>query len=91
MRTPSVIDESLIRPFKYWREGIHQGGIYNNEIYICLRSFSTEERLKAYETAFEHTDKNATVCISVSPQGYTVWLGLRSLNSVVNQSLAVCQ
>jgi hypothetical protein len=92
MMLPLVTDESLIQPFKYWREGVQQGGSYNNELYACFRSFSQDERLKAYEVAFEQSEQGIAVCISVSPRGYTVWLNLRSINQVgktMEQSLPV--
>jgi hypothetical protein len=92
MMLPLVTDESLIQPFKYWCEGVQQGGSYNNELYTCLRSFSQDERLKAYEVAFEQSEQGIAVCISVSPRGYTVWLNLRSVkqaNKAVEQNLLV--
>ncbi|MFQ4137898.1 hypothetical protein PGN35_016400 [Nodosilinea sp. PGN35] len=81
MAIPLVVNESLIRPFKYWHNGVQEGGIYNNELYTRFRSFSLADRLKAYEMAFEQAKQGVAVCISASAQDYTVWLRLRPLTS----------
>lgn len=78
MALPLVVNESLIRRFKYWREGVQEGVMYNNELYTHFRSFSQTDRLKAYEIAFEQAKQGIAVCISASAEDYTVWLGLRS-------------
>lgn len=91
MALPLVVNESLIRPFKYWHEGVQEGGIYNNEIYTRFRSFSPGDRLKAYEVAFEQAKQGMAVCISASARDYTIWLGLRPLNSIAQRPLPTVQ
>ncbi|WP_052050919.1 hypothetical protein [Leptolyngbya sp. KIOST-1] len=84
---PSVVDESLVQPFKYWDKTIQKGIFYNQELYIQLRSFAKDERLKAYEAAFEQSQQGVITCISVSPSHYTIWLRLRSLNQNLKLNL----
>lgn len=87
MSTPLVIDESLVSHFKYWKEGIRQGIRFNNELYSYSQSYSVNERLKAYEMAYQQTEQGVAVCITVSKSHYTIWLSLRSLSQATDVRL----
>lgn len=80
MEPPLVLDESLVHRFKYWNEGVQQGISHRNELYAHLQSYSANERLKAYETAYKQAEEGYIVCITVSKTNYSVWLNLRSLS-----------
>ncbi|PSB27256.1 hypothetical protein [Stenomitos frigidus] len=95
MTLPLVINESQVRPFKYWQEGIQQGIRYNNDLYAHFQSYSKTERLKAYDIASEQAQKGVSVCMTVSKTHYTIWLSLRSLshathgNQLLNKAKAL--
>lgn len=78
-----VVDESLVQLFNYWNQGICQGMQFNNELYALVQSYPHTRRLDAYATAYEHAERGATICITVSKTYYRIWLNLRSLAAIV--------
>lgn len=87
MQLPSVVNEDLVHPFKYWNEKIQQGIRYNNELYALFQSYSIDERLRAYGIAYEHAEQGTHVCITVSKTRYSIWLSLRSLSHITDSKL----
>ncbi|HEY9625204.1 MAG TPA: hypothetical protein V6C78_33080 [Crinalium sp.] len=79
---PLVIDQNLVHLFTYWNENTQQGMRYGKELYAFQQSFPLNQRLQAYVTGCEYAEQGSKVCITVSKQGYTIWLNLRSLNSL---------
>lgn len=82
----SVVNESRIRPFKFWNQGIHQGMSYNSELYVLFQSYSLEEELKACTAGYQQTEKGLKVCITVSQTHYSLWLSLQSLSAAIEAS-----
>jgi hypothetical protein len=87
MQLPLVVNEALVHPFKYWNEKIQQGIRYNNELYALFQTYSIDERLRAYEMAYEHAEQGAHVCITVSKTRYSIWLNLRFLSHMTDSKL----
>ncbi len=75
---PLIVVENLIAPFKFWREGIHEGMLYRNNFYVVLHRFTKAERTQAHDKATEESDRGFKVCITVSKTHYTVWVDMRS-------------
>lgn len=84
LNPPLVVNANLVHPFKFWQEKLQQGIRFGNELYTHFRSYSTTERLLAYEVAYEQTKQGHSVCITVSKTQYSLWLNLRSLKSPTN-------
>ena len=78
--SPSVLNEDLVRQFKYWNDGgIKDGMNHNGELYALVRSYSSEARLQAYELGCSMSETGIQTCITCSKSGYTVWMNLRSV------------
>jgi hypothetical protein len=75
---PLIVVETLISPFKFWHEGIHQGMLYRNDFYEQVHQFAIAERMQAYAKALKISNGGFKVCITVSKTHYTVWVELRS-------------
>jgi len=75
---PLIVVENLITPFKFWREGIHEGMLYRNDFYIVLQRFTSADRTQAHDKATEEGNRGVKVCITVSKTHYTVWVEMRS-------------
>lgn len=75
---PLIVVENLIAPFKFWREGIHEGMLYRNDFYVVLERFASAERTQAHAKATEESNRGFKVCITVSKTHYTVWVEMRS-------------
>lgn len=69
--------ESLVQPFKYWDDGLHDGIFYQRDLYGKGNCYSLAERDQAFDGAAQHTALGLHVCITVSDQGYTLWVSLR--------------
>lgn len=79
---PSVVDESLVRKFKYWHQTIQSGMFYNNELYTHLKTYGLYQRLEAYQSACVYAEKAVATCLTVSSHEYSVWLNLRHLRKL---------
>lgn len=76
---PSVLSESVLQLFKFYREGsIREGLLHNNELYSLGYEFSTEHRLRGYQIACELAQQGTPIVVSVSPDRYIIWIGVRS-------------
>lgn len=75
---PTVVVETLISPFKFWHEGIHQGMLYHNDFYEQMHQFPITERMQAYAKALKAGSRGFKVCVTVSKTHYTVWVEMRS-------------
>ncbi|MEB3355773.1 MAG: hypothetical protein VKK04_03445 [Synechococcales bacterium] len=76
---PMLVDESLIRRFKYWHDGIRDAMIFRSQIYICCDSYPVTERVDAFEIAALFSSRKYPACITVSDAHYIVWRNVRSL------------
>ena len=76
---PIVVPETLITAFKYWQSGIKVGMSYQNELYVQLKTYTTDERLAAYDDGYKVAKMNLRACITVNMKGYTLWQSLRSV------------
>ncbi|MDX2096659.1 MAG: hypothetical protein SFW36_02700 [Leptolyngbyaceae cyanobacterium bins.59] len=83
---PTLIDESLIRPFKFWDWGIKVGMIYNSDLYMFCESFRLQQRLQAYDAGYQKIQKGQRVCITASKTSYSVWMTLQALLETQNPS-----
>jgi hypothetical protein len=79
--TPSgctfLTHDSLVQPFKYWDEGLHDGIFYQSDLYGKGDCYALTERDQAFDDAAQHTALGKRVCITVSDQGYTLWVSLK--------------
>ncbi len=75
---PLIVLETLVSPFKFWNEGIHQGMLYRNDFYEHFHQFAATERIAAYAKAIEVGNSGGKVCITVSQTHYTIWVEMRS-------------
>ena len=71
---------SLVQPFKYWDEGLHEGIFYQGDLYGQADCYALTERDHAFDVAAQHTAQGKSVCITVSDQHYTLWISLRVLS-----------
>lgn len=78
IQLPSVVDEMLVRKFKYWNQSLQQGMCYQDSLYTYCQSYSVEDRLKAYTVGCEYTEQGISTCITVSKAGYSVWVKLQA-------------
>jgi hypothetical protein len=58
---------------------------YGRELYTLIRQYSIAERFDAYTRAADLAEQGTVVCITVSKQGYAIWLSLRSLSFLQEQ------
>ena len=79
---PPIISEALVHKFTYWNHQIQAGMRYGIELYALLQSYPITDRLKACDIACEYQSKGADVCITASKATYSVWLNLRSLDTM---------
>lgn len=75
---PLIVLETLVSPFKFWNEGIHDGILYRNDFYDYLHQFSATECMAAYAKATEVSNSGYKVCITVSQTYHTIWVEMRS-------------
>ena len=78
---PLIVVEDLVAPFKFWRDGIHEGMLYRNDFYVVLQRFASAERTEAHTQALREGNRGFKVCITVSKAYYTVWVEMRSQGS----------
>jgi hypothetical protein len=76
--TTPVVVEGLVTRFKYWNETIQDGIQYQGDLYTCVKTYPVAERLQAFAEGQEYTAAGSKVCITVSKEKYTLWVGLRS-------------
>ena len=76
MRFTLVHDEK-VNKFCYWEDGVRQAMQYADEFYQHVATVKEGNRLKAYELSDELQKAGASVCMTVSPYGYSVWQGLK--------------
>ncbi len=69
--------ESLVQPFKYWDEGLHDGIFYQGDLYGKTDCYALTDRDQAFDMAAQHTILGKSVCITLSDQHYTLWVSLR--------------
>ena len=81
MMLPAMIKEQLVTCFKYWHDGIQEAMTYQNDLYAYVRTYPSEDRLKAYSYACDITEQNLKSCITQSDGGYKVWVNLKSLGN----------
>ncbi|MBP0029469.1 hypothetical protein PN466_18265 [Roseofilum reptotaenium CS-1145] len=78
---PSIIQEQLVQPFKYWNNGVQDAMSYQNEMYTYVRSYSQENRLQAYSYACDMAEQNIKSCITCSEGGYKIWVNLKCVSN----------
>ncbi len=76
--TTPVVVEGLVTHFKYWNETIQDGIQYQGDLYKYVRTYPIMERLQAFAEAQEYAATGNKVCITVSKENYTLWMGLRT-------------
>lgn len=76
---PPMISEQQMTLFKFYMDQTVQDGMtYRNDLYRLARQFTRDERLEAYRFGCELHGQGVLTLFSVSKQGYTVWISLRS-------------
>jgi len=75
---PLVTNEAMVNLFKYWSDGMRDGMRHDNRLYGCHRVYQSCQRLQAYNLACCLSEQGCDVCLTVSAQGYKVWVDLRS-------------
>lgn len=83
---PPLVNEALVGKFFYWNYQLCQGMRYGNELYTLFQSYPLADRLKACDVGCEHQARGIEVCITVTKTTYSVWLNLRSLSQVSQES-----
>ncbi|MEL6384534.1 MAG: hypothetical protein AAFQ89_19170 [Cyanobacteria bacterium J06626_18] len=78
---PIVIPEKLAVIFKYWQSEIKVGMRYQYELYTHLRNYTLDQRLEAYDDAYQLSEMSLKACITVTNKGYTLWQSLRTIAS----------
>ncbi|MGF1496898.1 MAG: hypothetical protein ACFB8W_08770 [Elainellaceae cyanobacterium] len=79
MMLPILIDESLIRRFKYWHGGIRDAMIFRSRIYVYYGTYLAAERANAFQVATRLSTASQPACITASNEQYIVWQDVRSL------------
>lgn len=76
---PLVVEEQRLTFFKFCMDqSIHEGMAYGNELYRLARQFIADDQLGAHRCGCELIGQGVPALISVSKQGYAVWMRLRS-------------
>lgn len=75
---PTIAHESIVTCFDYWDDGLQKGMRHLNELYTHVEKFPIEERDQAYSKGTELAATGKRVCLTVSPNSYSLWLCLRA-------------
>ncbi len=85
---PSVVSESLVTFFKYWSDGkVCEGVRHGDELYALLKTFPINERSQTYAVGCELAEQGKNVFIIRSKEAYSIWMNMRSPNSVAEKSM----
>lgn len=87
---PVVLCENFVSPFKFWLEDtLHEGILYQDELFGCLDVFSDRQRTQVYELSNTLSQQGIQVVIThkrdrstwKSGSGrYKLWINLRQKN-----------
>lgn len=76
---PRVIQESQVRPFKFWfNESLQDGIHYQKELYYRLHTCDSGSRGKLYQVACRLARNGADVLITVAATDCSLWANLRN-------------
>lgn len=71
-----LVHEENVKKFYYWENEICQGIQHANEFYRYVASVVEEKHLEAYKLSDELLEAGSSVCLTVSPNRYSVWQSL---------------
>lgn len=70
----TLVHDQKVEKFCYWENhGIRQGMQFENKFYDHVASVREEKRMEAYALSNELREAGSAVCLTVSPDGYSVW------------------
>jgi hypothetical protein len=80
MVVPVVLDEADVFPFKFWFDDtVHDGMVYQNELFYCLLTVDTAARSRLYHYACRISQGDRLV-LTTAPSTLRLWVSLRSAN-----------
>lgn len=81
-----LISDNLVTLFKFWADGKIQDGMrHGNELFRQVSVFQTKQRQQAFDLAWSLSQEALPLVITASPYNYTVWVSLRSPESVAQE------
>lgn len=69
----TLVHDQKIEKFCYWENGIRQAMQFENKFYGHVASVRQEKRMEAYALSDALIEAGSAVCLTVSPEGYSVW------------------
>ena len=69
----TLVHDQRVEKFCYWENGIRQGMQFENQFYRHVASVREEKRMEAYALTDALREAGSAVCLTVSPDGYSVW------------------
>ncbi|NDJ16607.1 hypothetical protein [Myxacorys almedinensis] len=77
---PIIVQETMTSMFYFYYENEVRKGIrYQGELYGAVYKFDVTNRLETYQIAWAFSEQNIPLVVTVSGQGHTLWINLRSL------------
>ncbi len=76
---PKVLRETDIRVFRFWFNGALQDGVHHsNELFYRALAVQAENRTRLYHLGCKLSQKGGSTLITISDQGNSLWISLRS-------------
>jgi hypothetical protein len=76
---PKVVRETDVHIFKFWFDGALQDGLhYDNELFYRALAVESVQRTRLYHLGCKLSEKGGTALVTLSEQGSSLWLSLRS-------------
>lgn len=80
---PAIIPQQSVKPFNFYFSGkVCKGMNYQGKLYRFCHIFQGARRAEAFALACKLSAQGAETLITVSQEFYSVWLDLRSANSL---------
>lgn len=84
---PLIICEQFISRFKFWLdEQVHDGMQHRHELFRHVRTETVTGRQRIYDLGWALSHEGVHTIITVSNNGYTLWINLRSLTKLEHLS-----
>jgi hypothetical protein len=78
-KLPLIVQEKLVQPFRFYREGkVLEGTHFRDEFYGLVREFEITRRLQVYQLAWALSEKNIPIILTTSDSRLGIWIRLRS-------------
>lgn len=83
------INEALVSPFKFWRNGqVQQGMRFGDRLFCHVRSFERDARAQVFDMSHQYAYAGVEAMITATPSQYTLWVSLRHLESGLSSGLS---